>query len=114
MGREAEGLVMETTERVARALSLRNRGTENAWRSFLDDAMVAIDATGDGWLPIDTCPPFEFNPELWFQDGPRYLLFVGYAVIGSYGYTKKGKGRWSGSYGIIRPTHWMPLPEPPK
>ena len=75
---------------------------------------VASTAMLGAWRPIDTCPPFPFDKETWFKDGPRYLLWVGgYCTIGSYGYTQKGKGRWRNYLGSIHPTHWMPLPEAP-
>jgi hypothetical protein len=66
------------------------------------------------WQPIETAPFFAFNKETWYKNGPRYLLFAGYEVIGSYGYTEKGKGRWQADGRIINPTHWMPLPERPQ
>ena len=72
------------------------------------------DVNASGWMPIATCPPFEFDKENWFSNGPRYLLWSGRCTIGSYGYTEKGKGRWQSHYGIIHPTHWMPLPDAPK
>lgn len=67
------------------------------------------------WQPIETAPPYPFVQEKWFVSGPRYLLWVpNYCVIGYYGYTERGEGRWHGSGRTIQPTHWMPLPEPPK
>lgn len=67
------------------------------------------------WRPIETFPIHEFNPELWFRDGKSYLLWCDrHTVIGRYGYTRRGKGRFLGPYGAINPTHWVPLPEPPK
>lgn len=65
------------------------------------------------WLPIDTFPIHQFDPELWFMDGESYLLWCGHTVIGRYGYTRKGMGRFLGHYGTVTPTHWMHLPEPP-
>lgn len=65
------------------------------------------------WMPIETAPIPMFDKENWFVSGPSVLLFKNYPVIGSYGYTERGKGRWR-TYGrIIEPTHWMPLPPPP-
>lgn len=68
------------------------------------------------WQPIETAPPYPFVKQKWFVDGPRYLLNEkGRIFIGCYGYTKLGKGRWQDSYGRnCNPSHWMPLPEPPK
>ena len=58
------------------------------------------------WQPIETLTPLEV---------PDYLLSDGVYVI---------RGRWSDLYqaythigGLLfvsEPTHWMPLPEPPK
>jgi hypothetical protein len=92
---------METTERVARALSLRQRGTENAWRSFLDDAMVAIDAMQE-WRPIASAP----------KDGTSVLLATpsGRLADGMWGNYKV----WVWPYVMVEPTHWMERPEPPK
>jgi hypothetical protein len=66
------------------------------------------------WQPIETAPPFPFNQERWFHNGPRMLLCSGRVVfIGSYGYTQKGKGRWQNEHGRnCYPTAWMPLPAP--
>lgn len=67
------------------------------------------------WQPIETCPIKPFDQEKWYMaHSERVLLFAGYPVIGQYGFTEKGKGRWKDHYGNIKPTHWMPLPAPPK
>lgn len=66
------------------------------------------------WQPIETAPEYKFDPNRWYMNGPHYLLWVGFVTIGSYGYTQKGKGRWQNHNGNIIPTHWMPLPPPPK
>lgn len=68
------------------------------------------------WKTIDSAPIDPFNADKWFMPhSPRLLLWLGNAaVIGNYGFTRKGKGRWSDWHGIINPTHWMELPEPPK
>lgn len=66
------------------------------------------------WKPISECPEFKFSQEDWYLNGPRYLLWIGYQVIGSYGYTEKGKGRWKRDNGyVIEPTHYMDLPDGP-
>lgn len=65
------------------------------------------------WKSIETCPRFEFEERYWYKDGPRYLLWIGHTTIGSYSYTKTGKGKWRNHIGNIYPTHWMPLPPPP-
>jgi hypothetical protein len=68
------------------------------------------------WQPIETAPAFAFVKDKWFMDGPRYLLCERSRIyIGQYSYTERGKGRWQDSFGRnCEPTHWMPLPEPPK
>lgn len=68
------------------------------------------------WNPIETCPIKPFNQDDWFKPASdRVLLWNGfYEVIGSYGYTSRGKGRWQDWHGITNPTHWMPLPGAPE
>lgn len=66
------------------------------------------------WKLIETCPITVFDRDKWYVSGERYMLWCGYATIGDYSYTQKGKGRWRNWSGQIAPTHWMPLPEPPK
>ena len=58
------------------------------------------------WQPIETAP----------RDGTEILLFA----RGPYKDDYRGVGQWSGQRNdwfwnfAIRPTHWMPLPEPPR
>jgi hypothetical protein len=65
------------------------------------------------WQPIETCPLPEFDPVCWYASGKPVLTWDGWVSIASYGYTAKGKGRWRNHMGVIAPTHWMPLPDPP-
>jgi hypothetical protein len=68
----------------------------------------------EGWQPIETAPIEEFRPAEWFTPhSPSLLLWTNYPVVGNYGYTKYGKGRWRSWQGTVNPTHWMPLPAPP-
>lgn len=63
------------------------------------------------WLPIDTAPKdgteiLIFEPKHYNNDDAIYVVI----------YTRKGK--WVESQGELYhtfyPTHWMPLPDPPK
>lgn len=67
------------------------------------------------WQPIATAPIQPFDKEKWYMGAsPRLLLDCGGytgVVIGVYGYTKAGKGRWKGPFGVVVPIGWKPLPE---
>ena len=72
------------------------------------------------WLPIETAPK-DREILVWFSD-----LFKGMADVAKWEpdtYAKKPRPYWQGSkermLGILayrhgNPTHWMPLPQPPK
>jgi len=69
------------------------------------------------WKLIDTAPIEPFNVGTWFKSAtPVLLLWDGHIkYIGWYAYNKHGKGKWQTNSSPMRiPTHWMPLPEPPK
>ena len=67
------------------------------------------------WQPIETAPIKDFDKKMWFRPhSERMLLWDRFAVIGSYNFTEKGKGRWQTQHGNITPTHWMPLPPAPQ
>ena len=53
------------------------------------------------WQPIETAP--SNTPILVYADGG---YFVAVYILDPYPHWK---GRW-----FLEPTHWMPLPEPPK
>lgn len=62
----------------------------------------------DKWQPIETAP----------KDGTRVLLHspdthLYTPVLGTWVETKERWEEWGGYY-PCNPTHWMPLPEPPK
>lgn len=57
------------------------------------------------WRPIETTP----------KDGTELLLFDGFMYLGSYAWTaENGDVLFQGSGPAFKPTHWMPLPAPPK
>ena len=57
------------------------------------------------WQPIESAP-----------SGPDVLVWASHVIIA----TKDSHGEWTREnegadlgYSTVRPTHWMPLPEPP-
>jgi hypothetical protein len=109
---------MTRLERVARAICV-SKGRDpdfsiyglNEWENFKDEAQAAIDAMGDGWQPIesapdDTCVMIAFHK---FGDPTKgRLIAFAQSSDGNDWYEEdSGQMLWS-------PTHWMPLPEPPK
>lgn len=58
------------------------------------------------WQPIETAP----------KSGERILLVIDHGPHGDKVWTGLWAGDWIVSYGKAQshPTHWMPLPEPPK
>ena len=67
------------------------------------------------WQPIETAPVRPFNEAEWFtaHSNPLLLWNGHYHQIGSYHYTRKGKGVWQAEGRAAHPTHWMPLPLAP-
>lgn len=65
------------------------------------------------WQPIETAPK---GIEGKYQSGPRILLADKRgAKIGFFSRHKDGvRGSWHTPSGVFEPTHWMPLPQPPK
>lgn len=62
------------------------------------------------WQPIETAPKDGRDILLWPTRWPRKKIDLGF--------WNDGSGSWSLStdieYSPQNPTHWMPLPEPPK
>lgn len=56
----------------------------------------------NGWQPIETAP----------KDGTQLLLWSNRPTVGAYGQRYQNWFTIPGEY-TCRPTHWMPLPEPP-
>jgi hypothetical protein len=57
------------------------------------------------WQPIETAP----SEHLIFYGNTRHdegVVFTGWKAINGVCYTDAGER--------VKPTHWMPLPEPPK
>lgn len=73
----------------------------------IDDAIAALRAI-PRWQPISTAP----------EDGPEILLWTDEGVAGgagcAVGYYDEGTWRRIGLEPVRHPTHWMPLPDPPK
>ena len=69
------------------------------------------------WQPIETAPKGEPEP---YGSGPQILgctVGNGWSAmqIVRWDYHKSpGRGSWKGPHGGWTPTHWMPLPSPPK
>ena len=77
------------------------------------------------WQPIETAPKDGTEVLLFWcaEHGPEY---VEYLACGAWGEYRDGSGGWGGESfhskpegywtRLIgeKPTHWMPLPEPPK
>ena len=108
-------------ERVARAIA-KSQGSNPRWNheGWLRDARAAIEAMQD-WQPISTAP----------TDGTRFLAYrrgddpedIGVVSIshrhdpgGALRNPKHNYETWVTDYGtpLTQPSHWMPLPEPPK
>jgi hypothetical protein len=72
------------------------------------------------WQPIETAPKERVGPHLYENHGPTILLgFAGTNAIktGRWEWHQNGRtGNWKceGRVTFQKPTHWMPLPEPPK
>jgi hypothetical protein len=59
------------------------------------------------WQPIETVPDdTEFIIAAWPCSGAEFGFDVGEAV--------RDGAIWSNYFGRCEPTHWMPLPDPPK
>lgn len=63
------------------------------------------------WQPIETAP----------KDGTGILLYRRYegkflhlVDVGEWQKENEGGPRWAWRYSTWEPTHWMPLPDPPK
>lgn len=79
------------------------------------------------WMPIETAPKDGTGPLLGFADGVQFTMIWRLpGWFGWAGFQPRSEGGWvAHAYGLIcytgsgrlielKPTHWMPLPEPPK
>jgi len=68
------------------------------------------------WQPIETAPIKPFDKDNWYMPHCPSLLLCGvqgFIYIGSYGFTKGGKGRWKSNGHLCYPRFWQNLPKPP-
>jgi len=74
--------------------------------SDLADILEAAPAPSDGWRPIETAP----------KDGEQILTYspFGRCSVRIWGEGDDGEMAWQPRIRGYFPTHWMPLPEPPK
>lgn len=83
----------------------------------LDIEALAAWAIAVQWQPIETAQIKAFVEADWYKRATENLLLIheGHVIVGSYSYTKNGKGRWKSIMGHgITPTHWQLLPSPPE
>jgi hypothetical protein len=69
------------------------------------------------WISVEVRLPDMRKPykDAAYVESERVLIFNGhYSQIGKYAqtYTAK-KTRWEADGRVAKPTHWMPLPDPP-
>lgn len=71
-------------------------------------------ATGPGWQPIETAPKDGTAIDLWVREGGAQFRVIGARwMLGQWQCVARGSGQelWVNP---SAPTHWMPIPEPPK
>lgn len=75
----------------------------------------------EGWQPIETAPKDGTRPLLGFADGVQFTMLFKLGWVGEG--IEKGWHAWAygllcrkpdGSFFRVSPTHWRPLPEPPR
>ena len=78
-----------------------------AWQAARSAPAAPVELPqGDGWLPIESAP----------KDGSEILLVSrkGRIANGCWMTANDRRGTWMWPYVMVEPTHWMPLPQPPK
>ena len=106
---ESAGEMLTVDEAVATELS----GCENGWIKdkigFIVDYFISNGVTVQKWIPVSE-PPKEYRD--------KYGELIPFLVCGKdteYPYRALYDGKtWGDGLISIYPTHWMPLPEPPK
>jgi hypothetical protein len=92
------------TPEAARAIA----GAKWRWSDLPREPEMERIAEPVGWQAIETAP----------RDGLSVLLYEGFEPAVQSGYWRADDGEWargSGTSPFWRvPTHWMPLPEPPR
>ena len=98
------GLAWRGDMDVAEGTERHNLFTEQQLRELLAAAQKL--SQGASWLPIESAP----------KDGSEILLVSrkGRIANGCWMTAKDKVGAWMWPYVLQEPTHWMPLPQPPK
>ena len=91
---------MDVREKLVEILT--NAGMGKYERQYIADILIAHGVTVQEWISVDDRLP-EKNTDVLIYNIEEY--------IGSDFLTKYGKWFWNEE---LPPTHWMPLPEPPK
>ncbi len=102
---------MNTNEAIE-ILEREKYGQLYARHKYLDEAIdhvIEVMKRGQ-WIPIESAP----------KDGTRVLLFAGKWILGTSsvpyigGWSEKWQCFKNELMNDCKPTHWMPLPEPPQ
>lgn len=69
---------------------------------------AAAEVRGDGWQPIESASRIEDDTEILLSDGNHIVVAIYWECYSN----------WVDPYEFCpcfdKPTHWMPLPQPPK
>lgn len=77
---------------------------------FFADHLISNGVTVQKWIPVSDRLPEVRTPVLTY--GRKGAVGIGFTQPSSV--TAEGKVYFYARYGDSLPTHWMPLPEPPK
>jgi hypothetical protein len=109
-----DAAVSDAIERLRKLLA-KERAYDDELAAFVVAYGADLLAELDGrWRPIQSAP--KDGTELWlYAPDESPSQFVGrYEVSGEYGYWAYSEELVMQVVGEAGPTHWMPLPEPPK